>query len=64
MLANKIIRNKIRDEVYSLTGKRVRNVLYVTSGTDGRSVYAVVGNNNKIFGVVMVDVALGVEVMT
>jgi hypothetical protein len=63
MLANEIIRNKIRDEVYSLTGKKVRNILYVTSGTDGRSVYAVVGNNNKIFGVVMVDVALGVEVM-
>lgn len=63
MLANEIIRNKIRDEVYSLTGKKVRNIFYVTSGTDGKSVYAVTGNNNKIFGVVMVDVALGVEIM-
>ena len=63
MLANEIIRNKVRDEVYRLTGKKVRNILYVTSGTDGRSVYAIAGNNNKIFGVVMVDVALGVEIM-
>lgn len=63
MLADEIIRNKIRDEVYGTTGKKVRNIFYVTSGTDGRSVYAIVGNNNKIFGVALVDVALGVEVI-
>lgn len=63
MLADKVIREKIRDEVYSETGKKVRNIFYVTSGTDGKSVYAIVGNNNKIFGVAMVDVALGVEVI-
>lgn len=63
MLADETIREKIRDEVYSETGKKVRNIFYVTSGTDGKSVYAIVGNNNKIFGVALVDAALNIEVV-
>ena len=63
MLADEIIRNKIRDEVYNAVNKKVRNIFYVTSGTDGRSVYAIVGNNNKIFGVALVSANLGVEVI-
>lgn len=63
MLADETIREKIRDEVYGATGKKVRNIFYVTSGTDGRSVYAIVGNNNKIFGVALVSANLSIEVV-
>ena len=51
MLADEIIRNKIKDKI---TGKKVRNIFYVTAGIDGRSVYTIYGNNNKVFGCAIV----------
>lgn len=58
MLADEIIRNKIKDKI---TDKKVRNIFYVTAGTDGRSIYAIVGNNNKIFGCAIVSATLEIE---
>lgn len=52
MLADKIIRNKIKDKI---PDKKVRNVFYVTAGIDGKSVYAICGNNNKVFGCAIVS---------
>lgn len=63
MLADEIIRNKIKDEVYNAANKKVRNIFYVCSSNDGRSVYAIVGNNNKIFGCALVSANLSVEVI-
>lgn len=63
MLADEIIRNKVRDKVYNATNKKVCNVFYVTDGTDGKSVYAICGNNNKIFGVAIVSSNLDIEVV-
>lgn len=63
MLEEEIIREKIRDKVYNATNKKVRNVFYVTDGTDGKSVYAICGNNNKIFGVALVSPNLDIEVV-
>lgn len=60
MLEDKLIREKIKDKIPE---KRVRNVFYVTSGTDGKSVYAICGNNNKIFGVALVSPNLDIEVV-
>ena len=60
MLADEIIRNKIKDKIPE---KKVRNIFFVCSSNDGKSVYAIVGNNNKIFGIAMVDVALNIEVI-
>ena len=41
-LVRKMVQEKIPD-------KKVRNVFYVTAGIDGKSIYAICGNNNKIF---------------
>lgn len=60
MLADEIIRNKIKDKIPE---KKVRNIFFVCPSNDGKSVYAIVGNNNKIFGIAMVDVALNIEVI-
>lgn len=60
MLADEIIRNKIKDKIPE---KKVRNIFFVCPSNDGKSVYAIVGNNNKIFGIAMVDVALNIEVV-
>ena len=60
MLEDKIIREKIKDKV---PDRKVRNVFFVCSSNDGRNVYAIVGNNNKIFGCALVDVALNIEVV-
>lgn len=42
-----VIREMIQKKI---PDKKVRNVFYVTAGIDGKSVYAICGNNNKIFG--------------
>ena len=60
MLADEIIRNKIKDKIPE---KKVRNIFFVCPSNDGKSVYAIVGNNNKIFGIALVDVALNIEVV-
>lgn len=60
MLADEIIRNRIKDKI---PDKKVRNIFFVCPSNDGKSVYAIVGNNNKIFGIAMVDVALNIEVV-
>ena len=58
MLADEIIRNKIKGKI---PGKKVRNIFYVTAGIDGKSVYAICGNNNKIFGCAIVSATLDIE---
>mgnify|MGYP003289440656 CR=1 FL=1 len=63
MLEEEIIRNKVKNKVLDETNKKVRNVFYVTAGTDGKSVYAICGNNNKIFGVALVSANLDIEVV-
>lgn len=63
MLEEEIIRNKVRDKVYNATKKKVRNVFYITDCADGRSIYAIVGNNNKIFGCAIVSATLDIEVV-
>lgn len=60
MLADEIIRNKIKDKI---PDRKVRNIFFVCPSNDGKSVYAIVGNNNRIFGVALVDVALNIEVI-
>lgn len=60
MLADEIIRNKIKDKI---PGKKVRNIFFVCPSNDGKSVYAIVGNNNRIFGCAIVDVALNIDVI-
>lgn len=63
MLEEEIIRNKIRDKVYNATKKKVRNIFYITDCADGRSLYAICGNNNKIFGCAIVSNTLEIEVV-
>ena len=53
-LVRKMVQEKIPD-------KRVRNVFYVTAGIDGKSIYAICGNNNKIFGCAIVSSTLEIE---
>ena len=60
MLADEIIRNKIKDKI---PGKKVRNVFYVTAGIDGKSVYAICGNNNKIFAVAKISPEGEIEII-
>ena len=61
MLVEETIREKIRDEVLDTTGKKVRNIFFVTASTNGRSVYAIVGNNGHIFGLAIMSATLEIE---
>lgn len=58
MLTDEIIRNKIQKKI---SGKKVHNISYLTACTGGRSVYAICGNNNKIFGHAVVSSTLDIE---
>lgn len=58
MNADSIIREKIREKI---PDKKVRNIFFITYGDDGKNVYAIVGNNNKIFGVAIVSNTLEIE---
>ncbi len=58
MLADEIIRNKIKDKIPE---KKVRNIFFVCPSNDGKSVYAIVGNNNRIFGCAIVSNTLEIE---
>jgi len=58
MLVDKTIREKIREKI---PGKKVRNIFFVTASTNGRSVYAIVGNNGHIFGLAIVSATLEIE---
>lgn len=58
MIADEIIRNKIKNKILE---KKVRNIFFVCPSIDGKNVYVIVGNNNKIFGMVIVSSALEIE---
>lgn len=53
-----VIREMIQKKI---PDKKVRNIFYVTAGIDGKSVYAICGNNNKIFGCAIVSSTLDIE---
>lgn len=58
MIADEIIRNKIKNKI---PDKKVRNIFFVCPSLDGKSVYAIVGNNNKIFACAIVSNTLDIE---
>lgn len=58
MIVDEIIRNKIKNKI---TEKKVRNIFFVCPSFDGKSVYAIVGNNNKIFGIAIISNTLEIE---
>lgn len=58
MIADEIIRNKIKDKIPE---KKVRNIFFVCPSIDGKNVYAIVGNNGRIFGTAIVSSTLEIE---
>lgn len=58
MIVDEIIRNKIKNKIPE---KKVRNIFFVCSSFDGKNVYAIVGNNNKIFGIAIISNTLEIE---
>ena len=58
MIADEIIRNKIKDKI---PDKKVRNIFFCYSGADGKNIYCLVGNNKHIFGVAIVSSTLEIE---
>ena len=62
MQQDKIIRERIKEKVYNETGKVVRNVFYLTNGTD-KVYYCICGNNNSIFGVASINSENEIEVI-
>ena len=62
MEQDKLIRERIKVKVLNETGKKVRNVFYLTN--DGEKVYyCICGNNNSIFGVASIDSNNEIEVI-
>lgn len=59
MLVDEIIRKKIKDKIPP--GKKLRNIFFCYSGADGKNIYCLVGNNNKIFGCAIVSANLEIE---
>ena len=61
MKTEKIIREQITQKVLEVSNKKVRNIFFCYSGTDGKNIYCLVGNNGKIFGVAIVSNTLEIE---
>lgn len=54
MQQEKLIRERIKEKVYNETGKKCRNVFYLTNDSE-KVYYCICGNNNNIFGVVSIN---------
>ena len=63
MEIDKIIREKIFDEVFIKTGKKVRNVFSIGLLFDGTKIFAVCGNSNNIFAITKVDNQNNIEII-
>ena len=63
MEQEKVIREKIFDEVYIKAGKKVRNVFYIGALADGTEIYALCGNSNNIFAIAKVDNKNNIEIV-
>lgn len=62
MNQEKLIRERIKVKVLNETGKKVRNIFYLTN--DGEKMYyCICGNNNQIFGVASIDSNNEIEVI-
>lgn len=58
------IRKNVEAELKDKTDRKVRNVFFLCrSADDFRSVYAVAGNNNRIFAIAFVDKCDKVEIV-
>ena len=62
MQQDKLIRERIKVKVLNETGKKVRNVFYLTNDSE-KIYYCICGNNNSIFGVASLDSNNEIEVI-
>lgn len=62
MQQDKLIRERIKVKVYNETGKKVRNVFYLTNDYE-KVYYCICGNNNNIFGVASIDKNNDIEII-
>lgn len=62
MKQDKLIRERIKVKVLNETGKKVRNVFYLTDDSE-KVYYCIVGNNNAIFGVASIGPKNEIEVI-
>ena len=62
MEQEKLIRERIKIKVLNETGKKVRNVFYLTNDSE-KVYYCICGNNNQIFGVAVIDSNNEIEVI-
>lgn len=60
MLADEIIRNKIKDKI---PDKKVRNVWFITVDVQNNILYGVNGNNNKFFAVAKISPKGEIEIL-
>lgn len=62
MKQDKLIRERIKVKVLNETGKKCRNVFYLTNDSE-KIYYCICGNNNSIFGVASIDSNNEIEVI-
>lgn len=62
MEQDKLIRERIKVKVLNETGRKVRNVFYLTSDNE-KVYYCICGNGNHIFGVASIDSNNEIEVI-
>lgn len=62
MQQEKLIRERIKVKVLNETGKKCRNVFYLTNDSE-KIYYCICGNQNQIFGVASIDSNNEIEVI-
>lgn len=62
MQQDKLIRERIKIKVLNETGKKVRNIFYLTNDSE-KVYYCICGNNNNIFGVCSINSENEIEVI-
>lgn len=62
MKQEELIRERIKVKVYNETGRKVRNVFYLTNDSE-KVYYCICGNSNQIFGVASVNSENEIEVI-
>lgn len=53
MQQDEIVRNITKEKIEAITQQKVRNVFYLCTTKDEEIAYMVMGNNNKILGVLL-----------